>query len=46
MSGMAVSGFVLRTYTHLVPNHDERAREAIDRVVGDDTANSDGPVVA
>jgi integrase len=33
--GHADPGFTLRTYTHLMPSTEEKAREAIDRVLGE-----------
>ncbi|MFG2299831.1 hypothetical protein [Actinacidiphila glaucinigra] len=33
--GHAGPGFTLRTYTHLMPNSQERARRAIDAAFGD-----------
>ncbi|MEU0393598.1 tyrosine-type recombinase/integrase [Streptomyces sp. NPDC006208] len=44
--GHSDPGFTLRTYTHLMPNSQARARKAVDRVFrrGDDTA--DGPQTA
>lgn len=35
-------GFTLRTYTHLMPNSDERTRKAIDRVFSGGVNSSDG----
>lgn len=44
--GHADPGFTLRTYTHLMPNSEERTRKAIDRVFGDGGANFDGLATA
>ena len=33
--GHADPGFTLRTYTHLMPNTEEKAREAVDRALTD-----------
>jgi len=35
-------GFTLRTYVHLMPSSDDRARSAVDAVL----ASSDGPATA
>lgn len=43
--GHADPGFTLRTYTHLVPSNHERARLAIDEVIGR-PASLDGPGAA
>jgi integrase len=32
--GHSDPGFTLRTYTHLMPNSEQRTRRAIDRVLG------------
>jgi integrase len=36
--GHSDPGFTLRTYTHLMPNSEQRTRRAIDRVLGQDQA--------
>src|SRR6266542_711620 len=44
--GHADPGFTLRTYTHLMPSSEDRARKAVDRALGDDAADGSGPDVA
>ena len=44
--GDADPGFTLRTYTHLMPASEDRARKAVDRALGDDAADGSGPDVA
>ncbi|MBN9754229.1 phage integrase family protein [Pseudonocardia sp. Ae406_Ps2] len=44
--GHSDPGFTLRTYTHLVPSSYERARAAIDGVLGRSSSTSDGPETA
>jgi len=39
--GHSDPGFTLRTYTHLLPNSEQRTRRAIDRVLGQD-GSADG----
>ncbi|MFU8854874.1 tyrosine-type recombinase/integrase [Micromonospora sp. SL1-18] len=41
--GHADPGFTLRTYTHLLPNSEDRTRRAIDKAFGDDQAADDCP---
>jgi integrase len=38
--GHADPGFTLRVYTHLMPSSEERARAAVDRVLGRSSADS------
>jgi integrase len=44
--GHADPGFTLRTYTHLMPSSDGRARKAVDHLYSTMDSNSDGPQTA
>jgi integrase len=44
--GHADAGFTLRTYTHLMPNSEERTRKAVDRVLLSGKLAADGLVTA
>ncbi|ARZ67226.1 integrase [Streptomyces albireticuli] len=44
--GHSDPGFTLRTYTHLMPNSQARARKAVDRVFRKETDPDDGPQTA
>ncbi|HEX3614512.1 MAG TPA: tyrosine-type recombinase/integrase [Sporichthyaceae bacterium] len=44
--GHADAGFTLRTYTHLMPNSEERTKKAVDRVLLGGTLAADGLATA
>ncbi|MER7331129.1 MULTISPECIES: tyrosine-type recombinase/integrase [unclassified Micromonospora] len=41
--GHADPGFTLRTYTHLLPNSEDRTRRAIDKALGEQAVADNGP---
>jgi hypothetical protein len=41
--GHADPGFTLRVYTHLLPSSEDRTRRAVDRALGYEPDDADGP---